>query len=385
MQRRQFVLQAGRAAALAAAPAFVLPARAQDAPGVSAKALSIGCSAAMSGPLLGFGTDIQLGAGAAFAQANARGGVHGRTLQLQMVDDAYDPERTLANVKQIIGQGSALALLSCVGTPNNTAILPMVEDAGVPYVAPFTGASSLRKGARNVFHVRASYTDEVRRLAQRLAVMGLQGIGVVYLDNPYGREMLEEATRAMAEQNVKPSVQAALATDGKNLNEVLAQVAQARPTAVLLATAGAASVGLVRGLRKEVPGLLMAGVSATLTSEGLKQLGEAGSGLALTLVMPDPQRARTALVRDYQAAMRARGSEDFTLGSLEAYVNMRVLAEGLERAGADPTRAKLRNALASIRNWDLGGFVVDYSGQSPYVGSRYVDMGVLTGTGRFRG
>jgi len=384
MQRRQFVTQALAATTVLAAPAFLRSALAQEG-GISGKTLSIGCSAALSGPLAGFGQDVKQGAEAALAHINGRGGIHGRTLQFQMVDDAYVPQRTTENVKQMIGQGSAFALLSCVGTPNNTAILPMVEDAGVPYVAPFTGASSLRKGARNVFHVRASYTDEVRRLAQRLAVMGLQGIGVVYLDNPYGREMLEEATRAMAEQNVKPSVQAALATDGKNLNEVLAQVAQARPTAVLLATAGAASVGLVRGLRKEVPGLLMAGVSATLTSEGLKQLGEAGSGLALTLVMPDPQRARTALVRDYQAAMRARGSEDFTLGSLEAYVNMRVLAEGLERAGADPTRAKLRNALASIRNWDLGGFVVDYSGQSPYVGSRYVDMGVLTGTGRFRG
>ena len=384
MQRRQFVTQALAATTVLAAPAFLRSALAQEG-GISGKTLSIGCSAALSGPLAGFGQDVKQGAEAALAHINGRGGIHGRTLQFQMVDDAYVPQRTTENVKQMIGQGSAFALLSCVGTPNNTAILPMVEDAGVPYVAPFTGASSLRKGARNVFHVRASYTDEVRRLAQRLAVMGLQGIGVVYLDNPYGREMLEEATRAMAEQNVKPSVQAALATDGKNLNEVLAQVAQARPTAVLLATAGAASVGLVRGLKKEMPGLLMAGVSATLTSEGIQQLGEAGSGLALTLVMPDPHRARSALVRDYQTAMRAKGRENFTLGSLEAYVNTRVLAEGLERAGADPTRAKLRTALASIRNWDLGGFVVDYSGQSPYAGSRYVDMGVLTGTGRFRG
>ena len=384
MQRRQFVTQALAATNVLAAPAFLRSALAQEG-GISGKTLSIGCSAALSGPLAGFGQDVKQGAEAALAHINGHGGIHGRTLQFQMVDDAYVPQRTTENVKQMIGQGSAFALLSCVGTANNSAILPLVEETGIPYVAPFTGASSLRKGARNVFHVRASYSDEVRRLAQRLAMMGLKGIGVVYLDNPYGREMLEEAARALGEQNVQPSVQAALATDGKNLNEVLAQVAQARPTAVLLATAGAASVGLVRGLKKEMPGLLMAGVSATLTSEGIQQLGEAGSGLALTLVMPDPHRARSALVRDYQTAMRAKGRENFTLGSLEAYVNTRVLAEGLERAGADPTRAKLRTALASIRNWDLGGFVVDYSGQSPYAGSRYVDMGVLTGTGRFRG
>jgi ABC-type branched-subunit amino acid transport system substrate-binding protein len=384
MQRRQFVTLASHTTAVLAAPVFMRNAWAQEG-GITGKTLTIGCSAALSGPLAGFGQDIKQGAEAALAHINSRGGVHGRTLQFNMVDDGYVPQRTTDNIKQMIGQGSAFALLSCVGTPNNTAILPLIEEAGVPYVAPLTGASSLRKGGRNVFHVRASYTDEVRRLVQRLAGMGLKGIGVVYLDNGYGREMLDDATRSLAEQNIKPSVQVALATDGKNLADVLAKVAEARPAAVLLATAGAASVELVRGLKKTVPGVLMAGVSVTLTSDGLKQLGDAGSGIAVTMVMPDPNRAKTQLVRDYQAAMRAKGQQDFTLGSLEAYVNMRVLAEGLERAGSDPSRAKLRTALAGIRNWDMGGFVVDYSGQSPYVGSRFIDLGVLNGAGRFLG
>ena len=268
------------------------------------------------GPLAGFGRDIKQGAEAALAQINARGGIHGRMVQLQILDDGYVPQRTTENVQQMISQGSAFALMSCVGTPNNAGILPMIEDAGIPYVAPFTGASSLRKGARNVFHVRASYTDEVRRLVQRLAGMGLKDIGVVYLDNAYGREMLEDSTRFLAEQGLKPLVQVALATDGKNLSDVLAKVGQARPAAVLLATAGAVSVELVRGLKTNNPGVLMAGLSVTLTSEGLKQLGDAGSGLALTMVMPDPTRAKTALVRDYQAAMRARGVQEFNLGTL---------------------------------------------------------------------
>ena len=384
MQRRQFVTIAPRLAAGLAAPALVRHAFAQDA-GISSKSLTIGCSASLSGPLAGFGRDIKQGAEAALAQINARGGIHGRMVQLQILDDGYVPQRTTENVQQMISQGSAFALMSCVGTPNNAGILPMVEDAGIPYVAPFTGASSLRKGARNVFHVRASYTDEVRRLVQRLAGMGLKDIGVVYLDNAYGREMLEDSTRFLAEQGLKPLVQVALATDGKNLSDVLAKVGQARPAAVLLATAGAVSVELVRGLKTNNPGVLMAGLSVTLTSEGLKQLGDAGSGLALTMVMPDPTRAKTALVRDYQAAMRARGIQEFNLGTLESYTNTRVLAEGLERAGADPTRSKLRTALAGIRNLDLGGLVIDYSGQAPYVGSRFVDMGVLNGAGRFVG
>lgn len=386
MQRRHFVSLACRTGAAAlAGPALMPSAHAQDAPGVTARAVTIGCSGPLSGPLMAFGGDIQQGAGAAFAQVNARGGVHGRSVQLQLLDDAYVPERTLANVRQLIGQGSALALLSCVGTPNNTAVLPVVEEAGIPHVAPITGAASLRKGARNVFHVRASYTDEVNRLIERLTGMGLKGLGVVYLDNGYGRELLEVATAALQQQGAKPVVQAAIASDGKNLPDVLKAVGAARPSAVLLATAGAVGPQLVRGIKAQLPGVLMAGVSVTLPGASLAQLGEDGSGIALTMVVPDPHRGKTQLVRDYQAAMRAAGHGEFSQGSLEAYVNARVLLEGLERAGKDVTQARLRSALAGIRQLDLGGFVVDYGGQPPYVGSRFIELGVLGSSGRFIG
>jgi ABC-type branched-subunit amino acid transport system substrate-binding protein len=83
--------------------------------------------------------------------------------------------------------------------------------------------------------------------------------------------------------------------------------------------------------------------------------------------------------------MRAHGQQEFSLGTLEAYVNTRVLAEGLERAGRDPSQARLRSALAGIRNWDMGGFVIDYSGQAPHVGSSFIDLGVLGNSGRFIG
>ena len=64
-------------------------------------------------------------------------------------------------------------------------------------------------------------------------------------------------------------------------------------------------------------------------------------------------------------------------------MNTRVLAEGLERTGRDPQQVRLNAALSAIRNWNLGGFTVDYSGQTPFVGSRFLDLGVLGSSGRF--
>ena len=384
MQRRQFVSLVSSAAAIAATPALLGSAYAQEA-GLGAKSISIGCSADVTGPLAGFGEDIRQGAGAALAQINGKGGIHGRTLALNIMDDTYDPVRSLSNVKHMLAEGNTFALLSCVGTANNKAILPLTEEAGMVHVGPVTGATSLRKGARNVFHVRASYTAEVHRLMQRLVEMNIKSIGVVYLDNPYGREMLDDAIHELDKSGIMLVIQAPLATDSSNLAEVLAKVSASRPSAVLLATAGSASIGVARGLKKNLPGVLLTGISSTLMGDAPKQLGEAASGIALSLIVPNPFSTKTGVVRDYQAAMRAIGQTEFSPGSLDAYINMRVLAEGLERAGRDATQDKLRSSIASIRKWNLGDFVVDYSGQPPYVGSRFIDLGVLGSAGRFIG
>ena len=102
MRRRQIVSLVPRAAAIAAvpalAPAFVRNAFADEA-GLSAKAITIGSTVSLSGPLAAYGTDIKLGTEAAMAQINARGGIHGRTLQLQIVDDGYVPQRSADNVR----------------------------------------------------------------------------------------------------------------------------------------------------------------------------------------------------------------------------------------------------------------------------------------------
>lgn len=383
MLRRQFLSLAPQAAVLASTPAFISSAWAQE--GVNAKAITIGCSGALTGPLGGYGINLKVGIEAAMAQINARGGVHGRAMQFQMVDDAYNPARTVENVKKMVGDGSVFALMSCIGTPNNTALLPLIEENNLPYVAPLTGASSLRKpGARNVFHVRASYTDETQRLMAKVVGMGIKDIAIVYLDNGYGKEVLGDAQRALAAAGVKPVAEVALATDGKNIDDVVARTMASKPAAVFLGTAGAASAGVVMALKKAFPLLPIAGLSATFTSEGIAQLGKLASGIAVGMVIPDATRGRLQVVRDYQAAMQAMGKNDFGSGSLEGYINTRVLAEGLQRAGRDVSRVKLRSALTELRNLDLGGFSVNYAA-APFVGSKFVEMGVLNETGRFNG
>lgn len=45
------------------------------------------------------------------------------------------------------------------GTPNNAAILPLIDASSLPYLAPLSGSTSLRKSSsRNVFFMCAPAT-----------------------------------------------------------------------------------------------------------------------------------------------------------------------------------------------------------------------------------
>jgi branched-chain amino acid transport system substrate-binding protein len=367
--RRTMIQQTG--CCLAAAFATSAP-KAQD------KAITIGSTAALTGPLAGFGLGMKAGVATALAQINAKGGIHGRPLRFALVDDGYSVERSLSNVRQLLADGSPLAFLSCFGTPNNAAIIPVIEEAGVPYVAPFSGASSLRKASmRNVFHVRVSYTEETTHLVRTLVAMYVGNIAIAYTNNPFGMEVLAGARQAFAAAGIKALAEVPVEVDGSDAAQAAAKLVAASPAAVMLGTTGLASVTLAKAVREKSPRLPLAGLSATFTQEGLASLGASGSGIALTMVFPD-HRAAFRVVRDFQAAQRAT---KIWGGSLEAYVNTLVLAEGLERAGPGATHAKLRAALAGIRGFDVGGLTVDYA-QAPYVGSKYVDIGVVNASGK---
>jgi branched-chain amino acid transport system substrate-binding protein len=383
MKRRLFLHRLAQTTALASVPAWAPLARAAES-GVSSSTVTIGSSLALSGPLAGAGADHTAGVKAAFAAVNQAGGLHGREVQLLVKDDGYVPGRTLDNVKQMLDGNDVFALMSCMGTANTAAVLPLFEQQGVPCVGPVTGASSLRQpGQKNVFHVRASYRDETVRVVQQLVQMGLKDIAIVYLDNPFGKEVLKDAEATLAANSLKSVGSVALAVDGANARQAADQVLAAKAGAVLLGTTGTANTAFVLALRGKASGLPLAGLSVSVISSELGKLGNASQGLALTQVFPDAEKTKLPVVRSYQAAMRAAGVERFGGSSFEGWINAQVVIEGLKRAGRDLTRDRLRTALANVKRLDLGDFSLGYGATpGPFVASRFVELAILGANGK---
>src|SRR5881396_526017 len=100
--------------------------------GVTADKILIGQSAGFTGSVAGTVKELTAGAKAYFDYVNANGGVHGRKIVLESIDDGFDPKRTPDAVKKLIEEKQVFALFLSRGTPTNEAAYPVLEQAKVP-------------------------------------------------------------------------------------------------------------------------------------------------------------------------------------------------------------------------------------------------------------
>ena len=105
-------------------------------------------------------------------------------------------------------------------------------------------------------------------------------------------------------------------------------------------------------------------------------VGEA-NGIGVAQVVPFPWNRWIPVVAQYQKLMRLNSVEpSFGFTSLEGFLAARLMTTALERAGHNPSRQDLVDALESIKNVDLGGFRLDM-GRKDHQASDFVELTFL--------
>lgn len=351
--------------------------------GVTDKEILIGQFAAITGPAAQLGLRLQQGMQAYFQSVNAQGGVNGRQIKLVTRDDAYEPEKAVAAVKALITEDKVFALSGSVGTPTGVAALPILTEAQVPIVGMFTGAQALREPFnRQVFHVRASYFDETERIVQHLTTLGIKKIAVFYQNDGYGKAGLEGVERALKKRQMKP---VALATVERNTVDVAAAseaLLKAEPEAIVQISAYKSCAALIKLARSKGYGGQFFNVSFVGSRALSDELGDAGQGVAISQVVPFPFAQGIPVVREYQQRMTEAGHKEFDFTSMEGFLTAKVLVEGLRRAGKSPTREGLITSLESMKDFNMGGFTINYSSKD-HQGSSFTDLSIIAKGGKF--
>ena len=253
-------------------------------PGIFNDRVVFGQTAAFSGPAQGLGIEMRRGIEAAFAEANRSGGVNGRRLELVSLDDAYEPEAAITNAQQLIGVQEVFALIGSVGTPTSRSTVPVAGEAGVPFIAPFTGAAFLRDPQlEHVINLRASYAQETETMVGLFVDRrGFDRIGVLYQDDSFGRTGYNGARDALARRGLEPVGVGLYPRNTTAIKTALLDLSAAEPEAIILIGAYE-PVGTLISLAKSI-GLDSEFIAISFVGSNslAQQLGPDGEGVKVT-------------------------------------------------------------------------------------------------------
>ena len=357
-----------------------------DEVGISADTILFGQAAALGGPSSVLGQGMRQGILAAFAEVNAKGGVHGRRLELISRDDGYDPDRSVIATVKLIEEDKVFALIGAVGTPTSMATVPIAAAKNVPFIGPFSGAEFLRASEfQNVVNIRASYSAEAEAWIKHLTEdLHLKNIAIFYQDDAFGRDGLAGVKTALAWRGMELASEGTFERNTRAVGAAFKAIRRAEPDAVVMVGTYGPCAEFIKLAHRRGFNPTFVAISFVGATALARELGNDGKGVIVSEVVPFPWDTRLKLVADYQAAEKALDpalTPDFI--SLEGYLSGRLAAKALEMAGPNPTRADLLRIIHDVGRFDIGGDVIAFGDKAREQPPR-VFLTVIQPDGSFR-
>ena len=314
---------------------------------------------------------------------NRQGGVHGQKLELVSLDDKFEPKLAAANAQALIDRG-AIALFLNRGTPHTEAIAPLLAANRIALVAPSTGAMILHHPVNPwIFNVRAPYQRETEKAVTQLASMSITRIALVHVDDSFGADCATGARKGFEQVKLQPAALLKFDRSRPDFAPIAEAVAKSNAQAVIFIGAANAVVDGTKAIRAKGSKAQIVTVSNNASGGFIQQMGAYSHGTIVTQVFPHERSLGAPIVKEASDLAKAKGLPGVTPAMLEGYAGAKVLVEGLRRAGPNPTRQKLRDALEGMHQVNIGGLEVTY-GPNRHTGLEYADLSIIGADGKFR-
>lgn len=341
----------------------------------------IGHSGPFTGPLANTNKEALDVTKLVFEHVNARGGIHGRHLVLETLDDAQDPQRAVENTRLLIEKRRAVALFAYRTSPVIEAVLPLTAEARVPFVAPQVVPSLLFNPPHpEVFGIRASYHDEIATALELLISVGFKKVAFLYANDAFGRDVQAGAVAQMKRLGAQPATELWIENTTADAGETVRALRDAKPMAIVLATnnrIAADAIKKFRALSRSAAQFVT--LSNNSSSAFIQALEGAGRGVMVTQVLPFPYTSLTRAARELRSLLEGAGSKP-SYAAMHGFLGAKLIIEGLRRA-KEPTPASLMSAFDG-NTIDLGGYTLDYT-RKQRQGSRLVEITMIGPDGLF--
>ncbi|GCE18552.1 ABC transporter substrate-binding protein [Dictyobacter kobayashii] len=329
---------------------------AASVPGVSNDTITIGAVLDTTGPLKVICAPILAGDQLYFDKINAAGGINGRKVKLVQVSDDGDSTKTKGAVRQLFEQDNAFALFQVCGSGNANVAESYTNPKGIPFVDPIGGGSKFvdaqGKALPWVWMTQPNYGDEGHVIGYYLtSKQHAKTVGLLYEDDVLGLQQKSTLSESLQKNGAKltasigynaaqPDFTAAVQALKATHPDVIVLNGLPGPTAKFVAAASSQGYRPPMGYLANYP---------MADNSWAKVLGSAGDGTYVS----GYTSTTSPIGQEYLKA--TSGDAVFSAYKFYGYINSKIFSDALSKAGKNPTRDSLRDALDhDFNNYDTG-------------------------------
>ena len=323
----------------------------------AAPPIKIGSFLSVTGPASFLGDPEQKTLELYVDKINAAGGVLGRKLQLIAYDSAGSAEKARTFVKRLIEEDKVDALVGGSTTGETMAVIPLVEQAQIPFISLAGAVVIVEPVKKWVFKTPATDRMACEKIFADMKTRNISKIGLISGPGGFDKSMREQCIQVAPNYGIQIVADETYGAKDSDMTPQLTKMRQnTQIQAVLNAGFGAAPAIVTKNFRQvgmTVPLYQSHGVAS---KEYIKLSGDAANGVRLpaaallvadALPASDPQKK---VVEAYKHAFESRYHQDVATFGGHAYDGLYLVVNAMKRAHSTD-KAKVRDAIESTHGW----------------------------------
>jgi branched-chain amino acid transport system substrate-binding protein len=327
---------------------------------------------AQSGQLSSLGQWEWKGAKLAADEWNAKGGINGRKIELELFDDQGDPTVGTNLARKIASEGF-VAMIGTAESAVTVAMIPVLHQSKIPNITSGQSPAIAAAGSPFAFYNGPTSNTYDETLAKYLVdEKGAKNIALISNNGSFGKGEREAFTKALAERGVTPVDDQVVTTDQKDFSAALTSIRQKAPEVLFIGAEEVAAGLIVKQARELGITATIAGAAPMGTPVYLETAGATnaeGTVVSSPYLSNDTDDASRAFAKAYQEAH----GEEAEMHGAKAYDGANIVFTALKNSNG-ATGQKLAD---EIRATKYDGLLGDFSYDETGVGIHATSIGII--------
>lgn len=265
--------------------------------------LTVAIAGPMTGQYASAGDQIRKGAEMAIADINAKGGVLGQKLVLEVGDDACDPKQAVAVANQMVNK----KIVFMHGHWCSSSTIPASDvyvESNIPMATVSTNPKVTDRGLKNIFAI-AGRDDQQGMVAGGYLADKFKGKKVAVVDDKsaYGKGLADEIAKAMEAKSAKPALRESITAGEKDYSGLVTKLKSAGVEVMAYGGYHTEVALILRQAKQAGLNLTVMGGDTMSNSELVTAAGEGANNVLFTFG-PDPRKnaAAAPIVKKFRDA-----------------------------------------------------------------------------------